>query len=66
MPKSGIAKLERPLKHGVENRREVAGRGIDDLQDFAGRALPSQRLIALGGSLDKLPLQIGDNLLRIG
>jgi hypothetical protein len=34
----------------VEHRREVAGRGIDDLQDLGGGGLSGQRLVPLSGA----------------
>ena len=36
------------LEHCVEHRSEIAGRGIDDLQDLGGRGLLLQRLTGLG------------------
>src|SRR5689334_25280312 len=36
------------FKHRIEDRREVAGRGIDDLQYLGGRGLLLQRLARLG------------------
>ena len=59
-----IADLQR--QHGIEYGREVAGRGIDDLQDFGGRGLPLQRLVTLGFALAKLTLEIGYPLIGIG
>ena len=49
----------RLLQDRIEYRREIAGRGIDDLQHLGSRGLPPQRLVALGSALGKLPLQIG-------
>ena len=57
------------FQHRIEHRREIAGRGIDDLQDFGGRGLPaanaSSRSTVLARVLSKLTLEIGDDLLRI-
>ena len=53
------AQPHRLFEHRVENRGEVAGRGIDDLQYLGGRGLLSERLVALGSALGKLALQIG-------
>ena len=39
MPKRGLAQAHRLFEHRVEHRREVAGRGIDDLQHLGGRGL---------------------------
>jgi hypothetical protein len=36
--------------------REVAGRGIDDLQHFRGSGLPLRRFVTLGLALGKLTL----------
>src|SRR5258708_4116886 len=40
----GIAKLHRLLQRGVEDRREVARRTVDRLQDFRGRGRLRERL----------------------
>ena len=42
----------------VEDRREIARRGVDDLQDLGDCGFPRQRLVALA-------LEIGNDLLRI-
>ena len=61
-----LAKPHRLFEHRVEHRREVAGRGIDDLQNLGGRGLLLQRLVALRSesfarsALGKLTLEIGD------
>src|SRR3954454_24052899 len=67
-----FTKSQRFVEHRVEHRREVAGRGIDDLQDLGGRGLPCQRLVplsdylvTLGERLAKLALQLRDGVLRI-
>ena len=44
----GIAERMRLIENRVEHRREVAGRGIDDLQDLGGRGLLLQCLARLG------------------
>jgi hypothetical protein len=56
----------RCFQYCIEHRREIARRGIDDLQYLGDRGLPLQRLVALGSALGKLPLQIGYELLGIG
>ena len=61
----GRAEIMCLLQHRVEHRREVAGRGIDDLQHLGGRGLLLQRLVTLGVALSKLPLEFRDELLRI-
>src|SRR5207248_11471866 len=47
-PMSGAAKGVCLFQHRVENRREIAGRGIDDLQYLGRRSLLVQRLARLG------------------
>jgi hypothetical protein len=39
----GFAETQCPIEYRVKNWREVAGRGIDDLQHFGGRGLLLQR-----------------------
>jgi hypothetical protein len=53
------------LKDRPKYRREVAGRGIDDLQHLHGGGLLRDRFVSLGGAFGELPLEIGDDLLRI-
>jgi len=43
-----FAQPKRLIEHRVEDRREVAGRGIDDLQHLGGRGLLLRRLARLG------------------
>ena len=61
------------LKHGLEHRRKIAGRGVDDAQHlgrrgFSGECLVTLRcaLVQLSPRLGKLALKIGHELLRIG
>src|SRR5215472_5891554 len=51
----------RLLQNRVEYRREIAGRGIDDLQHLGGRGLLLQRLARLG---DEPRILCGDDRLR--
>ena len=44
MPNAASQSAHCLFEHRVEYRREVAGRGIDDLQHFGGRGLLFQRL----------------------
>ena len=46
--KGGLAKARRFFEHRVEHRREVTGRGIDDLQDLGGCGLLLQGFARLG------------------
>ena len=48
MPKRRSHSRMRLFQHRVEHRREVAGRGVDDLQHLGGRGLLLQRLARLG------------------
>jgi len=43
-----IAKAVRLLQYRIEYRRQIARRGVDDLQYFGGRGLLLQRLTRLG------------------
>src|SRR5262244_2722344 len=45
------------LGQRIQDRLQIEGRAADDLQHVAGRGLVSERLVALGGTLGKLPLQ---------
>ena len=47
-PKVASQRRMRLFEHRIEHRREVAGRGIDDLQHLGGRGLLLQRLARLG------------------
>ena len=49
-----LAKLHGFMEHRVEDRREVAGRAVDDLQDLGRGGLLSQRLVALSAASGKL------------
>ena len=67
------AERVRLLQNCVKHRREVAGRGVDDLQYVGGRGLPLQSLITLGlalgkfsRTLSKLTLQTGYDPIGIG
>jgi hypothetical protein len=68
----GLAESEGLFQHGIEHRREIAGRRVDDLQDFGGGGLALKSLITLNGALvqpllriGKLTLEIVDGLLQI-
>src|SRR5215813_11077333 len=69
----GAAQHVRLLKDGVEHRGEIAGRGVDDAEDFCRRDLLSKRLVtfgfefvALSPRLGELPFKITDDLSEIG
>ena len=49
----------------VEHRREVAGRGVDDLQNLGGGGLARERFVALGRARSKLALEVRDYLLWV-
>src|SRR5215469_9589723 len=65
VPVSGLAQADRPCQHRIEDRREVAGRGIDNLQDLGHRGLSRQRFIALGCPGVELPPKLGYGLREI-
>ena len=46
--KGGLAEPSGPFQHCVENRHEIAWRGIDDLEDLGGRGLLVQCFSGLG------------------
>ena len=48
VPMRGLAQPHRLFQHRVEHRREIAGRGVDDLQHLGGRGLLLQRLALFG------------------
>jgi len=76
----GAAERMRLFQDRIEDRREIAGRRIDDLQDLSHRGFAGQRFVALGRPLIQLALgfvplgsgivelasELGDNILRIG
>ena len=47
MPVIGLAQPHCPFEHCIEHRREIAGRGVDDLQHLGGRGLLLQCLARL-------------------
>jgi len=54
------------FEHCVEHRREVAGRGIDDLQYLGGGGLLLAGFGKFSLTLGQLTSQIGYELLGIG
>ena len=48
MPNAAPQSRMRLFEHRVEHRRQIAGRGVDDLQYLGGRGLLLQRLALLG------------------
>jgi len=54
------------IEHRVEHGREIAGRGIDDLQYLGGRGLLLRELIALGKGLIEPPLQLSVGTPKVG
>jgi hypothetical protein len=70
---SRAASVMRLLQDSVENRSEIAGRGVDDLQYLRGRGLLFQRLVTLGfgrvtlgSALGKFSLTLGELTFEIG
>src|SRR5438067_1358196 len=62
---SRAAQPQRLSQHGMEHGVEVAGRGVDDLQDLGGRGLLRQGLVPLGGAKRQLAPKVGDYLRGI-
>jgi hypothetical protein len=54
------------FQYCVEHRGQIAGRGVDDLQNLGGCGLLSQRFVALGCSLSKLGSAFGKLTFEIG
>jgi hypothetical protein len=54
------AQRMRFLQDGVEHRHKVAGRRIDDLENFSRRCLLRASFVALRRALGELSLQPGD------
>jgi hypothetical protein len=52
--------------HCVQHRLDIGSRAADDVEHVGGRGLVFERLVALGGTLGKLTLQIGYELRGIG
>jgi hypothetical protein len=65
MTVSGLAEAHRLFENCVEHRREIAERGIDDLQYLSGRSLAGERLVAFRVADGKLTFEIGDPLLGV-
>ena len=63
MAVGGAAQADRLFQHGIEHRREIAGRRVDHLEHLGGGGLARQRLIAFGGTLPQLRLKLGDGPL---
>ena len=76
MPEGGPAQPHRLFQHRIEHRRQIAGRGVDDLQHLGGRGLLFQRLALfghqprvldrdhrlIGEGADKFDLPVGERL----
>ena len=65
-PELRLAEAHRPFEYRIEYRREIAGRGVDDLQDLLGRSLLLQKLVAVDEACLQPLLEFGDGLLEIG
>src|SRR5580658_1440161 len=61
-----LAEARRLFEHGVPYGREVAGRGIDDLENLAGRGLLLQRFVALGKCRIEALLQLNVRTPKFG
>src|SRR5215471_6072494 len=62
----GFAKAHRLFEHRMEHRREVSGRGVDDVQDFRHRGLLSLAFVAFQKGLIELPPQLSVGTPKIG
>src|SRR5215472_1521637 len=62
----GAAEAVRPFQYRVEDRREIAGRGVANLQEFGDSGLPCQSLVAFGGAFIELGFEFGDCPPQIG
>src|SRR5262249_370769 len=56
----------RLFQNRVEHRREIFGRGVDDLQEFGDGGLPRQSLVTLSRAFFELRFEFGDGLPQIG
>src|SRR5438270_10887138 len=45
---AGLTQVQRLLQHRVEDRREIARRGVDDAKHFGGGSLLLQRIPSFG------------------
>jgi len=61
-----LAQAHRFFEHRVKDRGEVTGRGIDHAQNFSGRGLLLQSLVALDKRFKETPPQIRVGPLQIG
>ena len=73
MPVRRLAEAHRLFENCVEDGYQIAGRGIDYLEDLGGCALLLSCLVTFGFALGKFSLtlgkltfEIGDQLLVIG
>src|SRR5215469_4425758 len=63
---SDAAPCMRLLQYCIEHWREVAGRGIDDLQDLGGGSLLIECFAEFGGALLDLLFQLRIGFLQVG
>src|SRR6202040_3472118 len=61
-----FAETHRFFEHRVEDRCEVAGRAVDDVQHLGQRRFPRRRRVALGAALVEPSLQLGVGAPKIG
>ena len=65
-PKSGLAQAHRLFQNGVERGCEIAGRGVDDLEDLGGGGLLLERLVTFRSGFRQLTLQRGYSVFALG
>ena len=65
-PIDAIAEAGGVFQHGIEHRREIARRGIDDLQYLGGRGLLVARFFEFGAAGVELSPQLGIGSFELG
>jgi hypothetical protein len=65
-PELRLAEPHRPFEYCIEYRREITGRGVDDLQDLVGGNLLLQKLVTFGDACLKPFLEFSDGMFEIG
>jgi hypothetical protein len=66
VPVVRLTQPHRLFKHRIEDRGEIAGRGINDLQDLGGSGFSSKRRVALNLAFGERASKVSNDLVRIG